>query len=200
VLGILLVLIGLGGMVVAGAFQQRADVGSLAPSINEPGGTSGQTAVSGGRVDAMFIQEMIPHHDGAIAMADLALTKAEHPEIKQLAENIKRTQTAENVQMRLWYREWFDSEVPASSEGSFGMMGSMMGGDDTDLAALTSADSFDKAFIEQMIPHHQMGIMMSQMMGSATGSTEMREFAQSIIDAQSNEIDQMRAWYQEWYR
>jgi len=149
-----------------------------------------------GSMDAMFIQEMIPHHDDAIAMADLALTRAEHPELRELAETIKQTQTAENAQMRDWYREWFDAAVP---EGSVGMMGGMMGSEMTDLAALTEAGSFDREFIEQMVPHHEMAIMMSQMAGGPSARPEMREFTQGIIDTQSAEIELMLDWYAEWY-
>ena len=50
--------------------------------------------------------KMIPHHEGAIAMADLALSRARRPEIKALAQNIKANQTSENLQMRNWYRQW----------------------------------------------------------------------------------------------
>lgn len=44
---------------------------------------------------------MIPQNDGAIAMADLTLTRAQPPEIKELAKNIKASQTQENARMRV---------------------------------------------------------------------------------------------------
>jgi uncharacterized protein (DUF305 family) len=69
----------------------------------------------------------------------------------------------------------------------------------TDLPALREADPFDKAFIEQMIPHHQMAIMMSRMAGRTSARPEMRDFTRRIIDAQSREIVQMQEWYREWY-
>jgi uncharacterized protein (DUF305 family) len=50
--------------------------------------------------DRMFMQMMIPHHDAAIAMAQQALTKAEHPEIKTLAQAIITTQRAEITEMQ----------------------------------------------------------------------------------------------------
>ena len=50
---------------------------------------------------------MIPHHQGAIAMADLALSRAKRPEIKELAKSIKASQTRENAQMRTWYQQWY---------------------------------------------------------------------------------------------
>ena len=55
----------------------------------------GQRAM--GYSDQQFIVMMIPHHDGAIAMADLALTRAQRPEIKELAKSIKASQTRENT-------------------------------------------------------------------------------------------------------
>jgi uncharacterized protein (DUF305 family) len=152
-----------------------------------------------GNMDAMFIEQMVPHHDDAIAMADLALTRAEHPELKRLAADIKRTQTAENAQMRGWYRDWFGADVPDVPGGSFGMMGGGMMGGVVDVDELKDAKPFDKAFIEQMIPHHQMAIMMSQMAGGFSARPEMRGLTQSIISAQSREIRQMQEWYRRWY-
>lgn len=181
VVGIVLIVVG-----VIGATMTFASQGTY---------TGAWPAAMRGSMDAMFIREMIPHHDDAIAMADLALTRAEHPELKQLAESIKRTQTAENAQMRAWYRQWFATDVPANSGGTFGMMGSGT----TDVEALGTAASFDEAFLEEMIPHHQMAVMMSRMAGSATSRPEMRDFTQAIIDAQSREIERMEEWYQEWF-
>src|SRR6266542_4537696 len=50
--------------------------------------------------DRMFLQMMIPHHDAAIAMAQQALTQAEHPEIKTLAQGIITAQRAEVGEMQ----------------------------------------------------------------------------------------------------
>lgn len=178
-----LVAVGLIGIIATGAYLQPVVPGGTAPASG---------------MDAMFIEQMIPHHDDAIEMAELALTRAEHPEIKQLAADIKRTQTAENAQMRAWYREWFGTAVPDVG-GSSRMMGGMMGSGATDMADLEVAEPFDKAFIEAMIPHHQTAIMMSRMAGGASGRSEMRGLTSSIIEAQSTEIAKMRAWYEEWY-
>lgn len=191
---ILVLVIGLAGMAVTMAAYPQTS-GSFTGSAGRTGASGSMMA---GNMDAMFIEQMIPHHNDAIAMAELALTRAEHPEIKQLAEDIKRTQTAENAQMREWYRAWFDADVP-SFGGSSGMMGGMMGGGVFDMTDLENAVPFDKAFIEQMVPHHEMAIMMSQMAGGATGRQEMRDLTQSIVRAQSTEITKMRMWYAEWY-
>jgi uncharacterized protein (DUF305 family) len=156
----------------------------------------GMGGYSGGGADAMFIEQMIPHHDDAIAMAELALERSQRPEIRQLAEDVRRSQTAENAQMRDWYREWYGSEVPEAS-GGMGMMGGM--GAMTDLDALARADDFDKEFLEQMIPHHRMAVMMTRMTGRAGGSEELRALADSMRREQTREIRMMESWYRDWY-
>jgi uncharacterized protein (DUF305 family) len=59
--------------------------------------------------DQRFITAMIGHHNGAIAMAKEAQTKAEHSEIKELAGEIIKAQEAEVAQMQQWSSEWFGS-------------------------------------------------------------------------------------------
>ncbi|MEK7494689.1 MAG: DUF305 domain-containing protein, partial [Patescibacteria group bacterium] len=127
-----------------------------------------------GNIDRHFIEQMIPHHEDAITMADIALVKAEHQEIKSLATDIKRTQSVEIAQMQEWYTSWFGTEVPKSNTtmgmhgmGTGGMHMGMMG-DETDTEDLQNATNFDKAFIEEMIPHHQMAVMMANMLLAST--------------------------------
>ena len=167
--------------------------------------TTGDSRVGGqaSMVDQHFIEQMIPHHEDAITMAKTALEKAGHQEIKTLAQYIIKAQTAENEQMKKWYKDWFSKEVPdtfsAVGMGSTMMHGGMMG-DGTDVDRLETAQPFDKAFIEEMISHHQMAIMMAQMLERTTERSEMKKLAADIIHAQTNEINQMREWYRNWYR
>lgn len=155
------------------------------------------------QVDAHFIEQMIPHHEDAITMANLALAKAEHSEIKSLANDIIRSQSAEINQMEQWYKSWFGKDV-SNISGSMGhgintmMHGGMMG-DASDLESLETAKSFDRAFIEEMIPHHQMAVMMAQMLQATTSRPEMERLAKNIINTQTREINSMRSWYRQWY-
>lgn len=151
-----------------------------------------------GDLDRHFIEQMIPHHEDAVLMAELALTKADHEELKALAENIKREQSREIEEMRSWYKAWYGIDVPESVV-EMGGMGQGMMGDGTDLESLENAKLFDKEFIEQMIPHHQMALMMVSMMLRGTQHEEMKKLAQDIISTQTEEINQMSAWYNEWY-
>lgn len=69
----------------------------------------------------------------------------------------------------------------------------------TDLSALRNAADFDRAFIEQMIPHHEMGVMMAQMLQNRGQHPELQTLAKAIITSQTAEIQQMQTWYQTWY-
>ena len=162
-------------------------------------------AQSMGNIDAHFIEQMIPHHDDAITMAKVAQQKAQHPEIKTLSQNIITSQSAENAQMKAWYGDWFGRDLPTGDQvmKNHGMMSGSnmhmgMMGTDMDLEKLEQSLSFDKTFIEQMIPHHQMAVMMASMLKGGTTRPEMKKLADDIITAQTKEIDQMRQWYKEW--
>lgn len=156
-------------------------------------------------IDAHFIEQMIPHHEDAITMAKLALTGARKQEVKELAESIIDSQGKEITQMKEWYKEWFGKEVPQDSQAmnQHGMMdqSSMhmgMMGDKTDITRLEEAENFDRAFVEEMIPHHQMAVMMANMLKNSTQRPEMKMLADDIITAQTKEIEQMRSWLNKW--
>ena len=56
--------------------------------------------------DLKFLDMMTPHHAGAVTMSKEALTKAEHPEIKTLAQQIIQAQEAEIKMMADWKTKW----------------------------------------------------------------------------------------------
>jgi uncharacterized protein (DUF305 family) len=155
--------------------------------------------------DQRFIVMMIPHHDEAIAMAELALSRARRPEIRALAQQISAAQTAENARMRLWYRQWYGTEVPAQSLAGrgmglgMGMPGMGMAGMGTGPEALRAASDFDRAFLERMIPHHRMGVMMASHACLVAQHPELRRLQGAMVRLQNQEIERMQSWYSQWY-
>ncbi|MEG3437280.1 DUF305 domain-containing protein [Pannus brasiliensis CCIBt3594] len=190
---------------------------------NSPALSPGGTGMMGGgqmmgdqqQIDRHFIQMMIPHHQGAIDMAKLASRKAKHPEIKELARAIETDQSREIQEMRAWYQKWYGTDVPSVShtgmsmhEGMSGNAGLdtdmtwMMGGMgmmNLDLDALENAPDFDRAFLEGMIYHHEMAIMMAAMVLNSPRA-ELRDLGKAIIANQTAEIDRMVTWQETWFR
>ena len=200
---------GIGGIVVglllAGIFTSSMSFGNRMGGFGMMGNNqnTGSNQMMG-NIDKHFIEQMIPHHEGAVDMAKLALVKSKRPEIKTLATGIIADQTKEINDMSNWYKDWFGRDVPKISGGMMGggMMsqsGMHMGGQE-DLASLENAADFDKAFLEAMIPHHQLALMMVQMLESGSNRPEMLQLAKNITTSQSKEIQQMQAWYAQWYK
>jgi uncharacterized protein (DUF305 family) len=78
-------------------------------------------------------------------------------------------------------------------------MGPGMGRMGTSLQALREAQDVDRAFLEQMIAHHRMGVMMASHAQWNTVHPELRELEAAMVRVQSQEIEQMERWYQQWY-
>lgn len=146
-------------------------------------------------IDQHFITGMIPHHEGAIEMARRALERSKRPEVLSLAQGIIAAQTKEIGDMRAWYADWFGSAPPTAG---MGMHMEGMEGDADALAAVSDAE-FDREFLSQMIVHHEMAVVMAQMLAASTARAEMRQLADAIITSQSQEIDMMRGWISAWY-
>lgn len=61
-----------------------------------------------------------------------------------------------------------------------------------------SGEEFDKAFLAQMIIHHQGAIDMANLVLQKSTKPELRNLANEIITAQTKEINQMKVWQQQW--
>jgi uncharacterized protein (DUF305 family) len=198
-IGLVTLVIGLGiGYLVWGSDSADTDGYMMRGSdSNRTGGhMMADGSMMGQNIDQHFIVQMIPHHEGAIDMAKVALERSTRPEILSLAEGIIEAQEQEIEDMRSWYQAWFGAAPP---EGGMGMM--HMGGMEGDTAALArvSAEEFDREFMEQMIPHHEMAIMMAQMLQASTERSEMKTLADNITTSQAREISMMRSWLKDWY-
>jgi uncharacterized protein (DUF305 family) len=178
----------------AGMDHSNMDHGSMGMGSGE---MARQMVMENGKYsDRAFIDAMVPHHQGAIAMAEVALKNAEHEEIKELSRNIVSTQQSEIEELKSIKQEEFGtSNVPMEmSQEQMRDMGMMM-----NPQQLANQKPFDEAFIDAMIPHHQSAIEMAQVALENSDNPKIKELAQNIISAQQREIEQMTQWRQQWY-
>lgn len=157
---------------------------------------AGDGASAGNAADAAFIADMTTHHQGAIDMAKLARTRAQHAEIRELADAIVAAQEGEIATMAR-IRDDMDA-MGMDHDGHMGMSDAEMGMD-MDMSALAHAKPFDRAFIDAMIPHHEGAIRMARQLLDDGEQPALQRMAHDIIDAQTREIAQMRMWRKAWY-
>lgn len=153
---------------------------------NMHGSNSNNSAYSSN--DIMFAQMMIPHHQQAIVMSDLALKTSSNPEVLALAKQIKAAQAPEIEQMKAWLKAAGTSLMGAHGMAMEGML------TDSEISELKSATgvSFDKLFLQGMIGHHEGALTMVSMIVNSDNA-EARKLAKDIRTSQSAEIVKMKA-------
>ena len=159
--------------------------------------------------DRAFVREMIPHHQMAVEMADMAKTDGEHKKIRALAARIVTAQTAEIRTLRKIAKSLGVTPEKEPADGK--MSETMMRDLDTlgvtpeesgmamDMHELHHAKPFDKAFIDMMIPHHAGAIRMARAERAKGTDSRLRKLASAIIRDQAKEIRQMNAWRKAWF-
>lgn len=176
------------------------DSGSMGPdmagmSSSAPAATTASASPTAAFNDAdvMFAQMMIPHHQQAVEMADLAATRAADKEVKELAAKIKAAQDPEIQTMQGWLTAW---GKPMPSEGMDHGMGhdmpGMMSEDDMKKLETAKGGAFDRQFAKLMIAHHEGAIQMARTEQTQGSNAEAKELAKTIETAQQAEVAQLR--------
>jgi len=152
--------------------------------------SSNQSAIELSSQDVMFLQMMIPHHEQAVFMSDLAQTQADSDAIKKLAKAISITQKLERSKMREWLTE---AGEPLSSDGhSMGADGMLS---EQEILTLRAANgkAFDKLFVKGMTAHHKGAIEMAKDEVSSGQNEKVKAFAVAVIALQGAEIVTLKA-------
>lgn len=164
--------------------------------------------------DQLYIDMMIPHHQGIIALAQAALPRLTDPRLKEIAQNIIDSQSAEIPELEGYRQQFYGSAQPRPMDqntmtemmkvmsGSAGDMGqeaadmqkmAQQMDPAAEVASFCSSENPDLAFIDLTISHHQSALMASQAALTQAVHPEIKDFAQKVIDAQQAEIDQLTA-------
>ncbi len=141
------------------------------------------------RSELEFIGGMAAHHQEAVESARVVLEKTERPQLREFAAGVIEVQQREIETLRGWLGAWY----PDAPDAPYTPM----------MRALPDAtpDESDRAFLEDMVVHHEGAIDMSRrfLTGKFEKRPETEALAREIIDAQATEINTLRGWLRSWY-
>ena len=146
--------------------------------------TSSQSDSEYSSNDIAFAEMMIPHHEQAIEMSEIAKLNTSNPKILQLAKQIKDAQLPEIKVMKSW------TGVNASMHTGH-MMDGMLSKDEIATFRSRKEKEFDSLFLQGMIKHHEGAILMAQAVVDSKNKN-VANLASSIINTQELEILQMK--------
>jgi uncharacterized protein (DUF305 family) len=138
--------------------------------------------------ELMFAKIMIPHHEQAVTMSELALKNTSNSEVLALATAIRDAQAPEIEQMQ----GWLGKEDSHDAHNHDMEMGGMLTAEDLEKLASLRGDAFDQFFLASMIAHHEGALDMIEMIKDSTNA-EVKALADNIVKSQSAEIQAMKA-------
>lgn len=155
------------------------------------------------KVEKAFLSGMVHHHESAIEMAESAQRRGQDPFIRKLAEAIITAQEREIGQMRSIHKRLFGQTLkpdPGAHDG-LGLTAAEAGmtHNEQSNAMLEGAEPFDRAFVDEMVPHHLGAINMAKVVLEDTRDPALKNLAETIIRAQQNEVDGMNAFRKRKY-
>ncbi len=181
------------------ADQNRpASAGTTAASPSTPNGNPSPDAASGqhNAADLAFVAGMVPHHQQAVTMSQMAQKQATNAKVKSLAADIQAAQGPEITTMTGWLTAWGQ---PAPTSGAHDMsqmggagMGGMMTDEQMQQLSAASGAAFDRMWLQMMVAHHQGAVEMSGVELRDGKNADAKKLAQQIIDAQKKEITVMK--------
>ncbi len=149
-----------------------------------------ETMETMGETETMFATMMIPHHQQAIDMSELALSNSTNQDVRKLAQQIIDAQAHEIEQMQAWI-DGHGHEVHGDHE-----MAGMASEEDMAKLATLESPEFDELFLNLMILHHEGALEMVSML-DGTDKPEAKELAQHIVEVQKAEIALMNQLLQQ---
>ena len=143
--------------------------------------------------DVMFAQMMIPHHEQAIEMSDIALdpNTGASAAVIALATQIKGAQDPEISQMKNLLTTWGMPTDMGSMDHS-SMMDGMLSLEEMDVLGQLKGAEFDKAWAKGMIAHHEGAIEMANDVLANGKNSEILTLANAVVSGQSTEIETLK--------
>ena len=145
--------------------------------------------------DYDFATMMIMHHQGAIDMAQEEVASGKDEMIKGMAQQIITAQKSEQEKLKTFLNS--NSTVQQTSPGNEDELKKAMAPMENQMKQMQMSNDPDKDFVMMMIPHHQSAVEMAKSEISNGHHDEIKQMAQQMITAQTNEIQEFQKWLNE---
>jgi uncharacterized protein (DUF305 family) len=150
---------------------------------------SGGTAMNLGPADELFnlryINQMIAHHRGAILLGEQLAKNTKRPELQKLAADIADGEPKLIAELYSWKKDWYGDSRQVR---------------DPRIENLGAYDeNFDLRFLNAIIAHHQIGIVMAKDAQVKASKTEVLANAQAVDSFLSGGVTMLSAWRKGWY-
>ena len=139
--------------------------------------------------DVTFVEGMIPHHEQAIHMSELADKHANSPDVKKIASTIKTKQEEEIKTMEKLVHEW--GVKLKEGHGHGGAHSGLLPEHQIKELEEAKGVEFDKLFLRGMIEHHKGAITMAEEAEHKAENKEVKKLAAEIKRGQEHEIEEM---------
>jgi uncharacterized protein (DUF305 family) len=190
-----------GSLLLAGCADDSSDAAGHGSTTHSGSSASSSASAEAdhNEQDIRFASGMIPHHESALTMAQLAEDRAADPRVKELATRIEAAQAPEIEMMSGWLADWGAAASGSATDDGMGGMdhGGMDDGDmsgmDTGALGGMSGPEFDRMFLTMMIEHHEGAVEMAETESADGQNADAVALAESIRDSQTAEIAEMQA-------
>jgi len=188
IVGILLVMLALAPLTASAepAQTHSPDYQKMKAAMNELAQKTGQD------FEISYINSIIPHHQGAIMMAQTVQNDAPHQEVRASATKIIADQQKEIDELSRYLKDWYGQDVKPDPRMQMSphMMNMLMQADPT---------MREKLFLAMMREHHQSALDMGPLVLQKATHQELKDQAQNMITSQKQEQDMFGGWLQGLY-
>lgn len=143
-----------------------------------------------GDFDLDFANMMIEHHQGAVDMSNIELSKGSDEKMRSMAQSIITKQTADIAKLR----EFVQSYKLSGMKHGEGELKKMIGDMKSAMQGMQMTGNTDKDFASMMISHHGEGMKMSKAQLSNGMSQELKDMAKKGIAHEAKEIAEFKTW------
>lgn len=136
-------------------------------------------------LDLRYINAMIAHHRGAMLLAEQASRETQRPEMKDLSAKILMDEPKAIAELYLWKKTWYGDSRTVK---------------DPIVANLGTYDEkFDLRFLNALIAHHEVGILMTKEITAKSSRTEILNNADAVDTFLTTTLKLFKDWRLSWY-